>query len=124
MKKEKDKRLSLEEMGQKILEDANKKGLVENYYFQTTFKRYQTQLRLMDELDEAIKSEGPLVEKTYVKGRGNIAVNPAITEYNKVASAANGTVATLIKILVAFTSKADGSATVTPDGSLADFLNS
>ena len=124
MKKEKDKRLSLEEMGKKILEDANKKGLVENYYFQTTFKRYQTQLRLMDELDEAIQREGPLVTKTYVKDRENLAVNPAITEYNKVASAANGTVSTLIKILVAFASKTDGLATVAPEGSLADFLNS
>jgi hypothetical protein len=34
-----------------------------------------------------------------VKGRKNIVANPAITEYNKTATAANGTVGTLLNIL-------------------------
>jgi hypothetical protein len=37
-----------------------------------------------------------------VKGRGNLYVNPAITEYNKTSTAANGTVATLINIVERF----------------------
>ena len=44
-----------------------------------------------------------IVEKEYVKGRQNLVANPAITEYNKTATAANGTVATLINIIKTLT---------------------
>ncbi len=57
---------------------------------------------LLNELQKAIEDDGATVTKAYVKGRENIYTHPAITEYNKTATAANGTVATLIKILEAF----------------------
>lgn len=56
-------------------------------------------MKILSDLEEEIKKEGATVAKEYVKGRKNLYTNPAITEYNKTATAANGTVATLINIL-------------------------
>ena len=56
-------------------------------------------MNILSGLEKEINSTGTLVTKEYVKGRGNIYTNPAIGEYNKTATAANGTVATLINIV-------------------------
>lgn len=85
-----------------ILEAAEKKGVNTNFFFVTTFKRYQVQMRILADLEKAIAEHGMTVTKEYVKGRQNLVANPAITEYNKTATAANGTVATLINILKSF----------------------
>ena len=94
-------KISLQEQAEQILEEAEKKGVESNFFFVTTFKRYQVQMQVLAELEKNIKAEGPTVEKEYVKGRKNLYTNPAISEYNKTATAANGTVQTLIKILTA-----------------------
>lgn len=78
---------------------AKAKGLENNYFYKTTLKRYKTQLRILEDLEKAIEEYGATVTKEYVKGRQNLMSNPAITEYNKTATAANGTVATLINII-------------------------
>lgn len=93
--------LNLQEQADKILEAARKKGAESNFFFITTFKRYQVQMQMLSDLEESIKAEGPTVEKEYVKGRKNVYVNPALSQYNKTATAANGTVQTLIKIITA-----------------------
>ena len=122
-RKKKLEKLSLEEKAKKIEEEAEQKGLSENYFFQTTFERYKTQLHIMNELKDSIDIEGPLVEKEYVKGRPSITINPAISEYNKTVSAANGTVTTLIKLLASFSGNSSTSVNTQPEeGSLADFL--
>lgn len=95
------KKPNLEEQAKKILEEAEKKGITNNYFFSTTFERYQMQIKIMKDLAVQIEEMGPTVSKEYVKGRGNVYTNPAITEYNKTSSAANGTVVTLIKIMTA-----------------------
>lgn len=82
-----------------ILAKAEERGVQSSFFFVTTFKRYQVQMATLNELEKAIKEYGSTVTKEYVKGRQNICVNPAITEYNKTATAANGTVATLISII-------------------------
>ncbi len=82
-----------------ILAKAEERGVQSNFFFVTTFKRYQVQMSTLTELEKAIKEHGSTVTKEYVKGRQNLVVNPAITEYNKTATAANGTVATLINII-------------------------
>ena len=121
--KKKVEKLSLEQKAAKSLEEAEQKGLSENYFFQTTFDRYQTQIKIMKELKDCIEIEGPLVEKTYVKDRPCLTVNPAISEYNKTASAANGTVTTLIKILASFSGATGTAVSSQPEeGSLGDFL--
>lgn len=56
-------------------------------------------MKILSELEKAIAEYGSTVTKEYVKGRKNLVSNPAIGEYNKTATAANGTVATLLKII-------------------------
>lgn len=56
-------------------------------------------MQILASLEQAINDNGPTVTKEYVKGRKNLTANPAINEYNKTATAANGTVSTLINIM-------------------------
>ena len=95
---EKMEKLSLKEQAEEIISIAEKYGVEQNFLFITTFKRYQVQLNILTELEKKIKEDGALVTKEYVKGRGNLYTHPAIGEYNKTATSANQTVATLIKI--------------------------
>ena len=110
-------KLSLQEQANKILEQAQEKGVQSNFFFVTTFKRYQVQMATLAKLEEAIKEYGPTVEKEYVKGRQNLVVNPAITEYNKTSTAANGTVSTLINIIKTLSNEPDAV------DALSEFLN-
>lgn len=90
---------TLEEQAAAILKMAEQHGLESNYFFTTTFQRYQVQLQILDDLAEAIKEAGPLVTKTYVRDRENQYVNPAITEFNKTTDSANRTAGTLMRII-------------------------
>lgn len=92
-------RKSLQQQANEILQQAEQKGVSTNFFFVTTFKRYQVQMKIMAELEKAMAEDGAMVEKEYVKGRKNLYTNPAITEYNKTATAANGTVSTLLNIV-------------------------
>ena len=92
-------KIDLNKQAQEILEIAQKYGVEQNFLFITTFKRYQVQLNILNELEKKINGDGTLVTKEYVKGRGNLYTHPAIGEYNKTATSANQTVATLIKIV-------------------------
>lgn len=93
---------TLQEQANEILERAEERGVSSNFFFVTTFKRYQVQMKMLSELEQSIEEFGPTVTKEYVKGRQNVVANPAIQEYNKTATAANGTVATLINIIKSF----------------------
>ena len=88
-----------------ILALAEEKGLLNNYFFSTTLDRYRVQIRLLSNLEKGIKENGNFVEKEYVKGRKNITINPAITEYNRTATAANNTASTLINIIKSLTAE-------------------
>lgn len=102
------KTMTLQEQADKLLERAEKKGVANNFFFRTTLKRYQMQMKILLELEGAINEYGATVTKEYVKGRQNLVSNPAITEYNKTATAANGTVATLINILKSLANEDEG----------------
>ena len=101
-------KLSLNEQAVEILRIAEETGVQTNFFFATTFKRYQVQLSNLSELEKAIKETGTLVTKEYVKGRANIYVNPAVTEYNKTTDSANRTVTTLMKIIKGFAKENEG----------------
>ena len=94
-----EKKLTIQEQVDRILEQAESKGVSQNFFFKTTFKRYQVQMKILADLEKAINEYGATVTKEYVKGRQNLVANPAITEYNKTATAANGTVSTLMNII-------------------------
>ena len=95
-------KMNLQEQAVEILKIAEETGVQTNFFFVTTFKRYQVQLSNLGDLEKAIKETGTLVTKEYVKGRANIYVNPAVTEYNKTTDSANRTVTTLMKIIKGF----------------------
>lgn len=103
------KKLTLQEQAERLLEQAEQKGVSTNFFFRTTFKRYQVQMRILADLESAIGEHGTTVTKEYVKGRQNIVINPAITEYNKTTTAANNTVTTLVKIIQTLTEDGGGS---------------
>ena len=101
--------IDLNAMAEEIRRIAAEHGVEQNFFFLTTFKRYQTQFKILTDLEKAIQAEGPLVTKEYVKGRKNVYTHPAIGEYNKTSTAANQTVQTLIKIVTTLRDEGDGS---------------
>lgn len=98
-------KLTLQQQADALIEQAEQKGVANNFFFRTTLKRYQVQMRLLSELEQAINEYGTTVTKEYVKGRQNLVSNPAIAEYNRTTSSANGTVSTLIKIVESFSNE-------------------
>ena len=106
----------LQQKAEQILSQAEKKGVQNSFFFCTTFQRYLTQLRILEDLEQKISELGSTVTKEYVKGRENICINPAITEYNKTVTSANNTVASLIKIIDSMPKEEEGK-------SLAEELN-
>ena len=70
-------KMSLNEQAQEILRIAEQHGVEQNFFFLTTFKRYQVQLQILNDLEKTIKEDGTLVTKEYVKGRKNVYSHPA-----------------------------------------------
>lgn len=108
---------ALERQAAKILRLARESGAEESYYFETTFLRYQRQLKILGDLEAAMDSADVLVEKEYVKGRANLYANPAVVQYNSTCDAANRTVMALLKIIAAFKPIADK-----PGDELLDYI--
>lgn len=97
-----EKKMSLQQQAKEIIRIAEESGVQSNFFFLTTFKRYQTQLSILDELEKSMERDGLLVSKEYVKGRKNLYSSPAVTEYNRTTDSANKTVSTLMKIIKNF----------------------
>ena len=100
--------VDLNAMAEEILRIAAQQGVEQNFFFLTTFKRYQVQIKILNDLEKTIKAEGNTVTKEYVKGRKNVYTHPAIGEYNKTSTAANQTVQTLMKIVTTMRNDEDG----------------
>jgi tRNA(Phe) wybutosine-synthesizing methylase Tyw3 len=103
------KRMTLNEQAEEILRIAEESGVQSNFFFVTTFKRYQVQISILNDLEKALKENGALVTKEYVKGRKNLYDNPAINAYNRTTDSANKTVSTLMKVLRGFENEGDGN---------------
>lgn len=114
--------LSLNDQAQEILRIAAEHGVEQNFFFITTFKRYQVQIKILSDLETTIKAEGNLVTKEYVKGRKNVYTHPAIAEYNRTSTAANQTVQTLMKIIMTMRSDDDNDCSDGTGDELMDFL--
>ena len=65
-------KMTLNEQAQEIIRIAEESGVQSNFFFITTFKRYQVQLNMLTELEKKMKDDGMLVTKEYVKGRKNL----------------------------------------------------
>ena len=91
--------MTLNEQAQEIIKIAEESGVQSNYFFLTTFERYQFQLNMLSQLKEQAQKEGLTVEKEYVKGRKNLYESPILKSYNSTTDSANKTVSTLMKII-------------------------
>jgi cell fate (sporulation/competence/biofilm development) regulator YmcA (YheA/YmcA/DUF963 family) len=96
---EKNDVVSLNDKAKELLQLAMQANVEQNFFFVSTFKRYQVQLSILAQLESEIKKAGVLVTKQYVKGRENVYTHPAVTDYNRTATAANQTVQTILKII-------------------------
>lgn len=101
-------KMSLSEQAKEILRIAEESGTQTNFFFVTTFKRYQVQLQILNDLEKNLNENGTLVTKEYVKGRQNVYSHPAIADYNRTTDSANKTVTTLMKIIRGFNTEPDG----------------
>ena len=97
-----DRKLNLKEQAEEILKIAEERGVHQNFFFMTTFKRYQVQIQMLNDLERSLKERGTFITKEYVKGRQNLYDNPAINAYNRTSDSANRTVATIMKIISGF----------------------
>ena len=100
-------KVSLNKQAQEILRIAEQHGGEQNFFFLTTFKRYQVQIGILNDLEKTIRAEGTLVTKEYVKGRKNVYSHPAISDYNRTTDSANKTVVTLMKIITTLRDRQD-----------------
>ena len=101
-KRQRKKQLTLEEQAEEIKKLAEESGVQTNFFFITTFDRYLSQLAILEELKASIEDNKSLVKQTYVKGRSNVVLNPAIRAYNSTTDSANKTVACLMRIINGF----------------------
>lgn len=104
-KKTRTKKLPINQAADDLIRMAEEGGVEQNFFFTTTFNRYKVQINTLTRLRKELGDGDLLITKEYVKGRPNLVANPAIAEYNKTSTAANQTVATLLKIITTF---ADG----------------
>lgn len=98
MKSKKD----LEKQFDELLKIAQRLGLNGNPFFASALDRYITQMRILNRLEKEVEKTGATVTKEYVKNRANIYINPAVTEYNKTATAANNTLSALMNVMKTF----------------------
>lgn len=68
------------------------------FLLMTTIVRYQTQLRMLTELQEDLKDRGTFMERNGQASERR-SLNPSTGEYLKLCSAANGTAKTLMAML-------------------------
>lgn len=101
-KKEREKRAKSKELERRIQDFADKAtelGIADDLIFDTTFNRYVMQVSILEKLKEQIDDGELMVNKSYVKDKDNLYVNPAVAEYNKTSTAANQTAVTLVKLM-------------------------
>ena len=104
---------SLQEQAEEIKKLAEESGVQTNFFFITTFDRYLSQLAILEELKASSEDNKSLVKQTYVQGRSNVVLNPAIRAYNSTTDSANKTVACLMRIINGFKGE-NGSEDVDP----------
>ena len=69
-------KMDLNKQAREIIRIAEESGVQSNFLFVTTFKRYQVQLNILNELEKTMKEKGMLVTKEYVKGQKNLYASP------------------------------------------------
>lgn len=84
---------------ERILEAAAGADPGTRYLLNTIIARYQTQLRVLQDLQSDIKERGSLVLPPGSRAKSKRVPNPSIAEYGKASAAANATARTLLSVL-------------------------
>mgnify|MGYP003301242280 CR=1 FL=1 len=92
-------KLKYRDLRKSILNLAETVGIKNRPVFEKTLDRFVFLQEVLDELQEAIRKDGMTITKEYVKGRENICINPAVSEYNKTVNISNSTASTLNSML-------------------------
>lgn len=83
------KNMTLQEQAEAIMKEAREKGVNTNFFFVTTFKRYQIQMKMLNDIEKWITEDVEKGDNYHYERQ----------EYNKTATAANNTAKTLIDII-------------------------
>ena len=89
-------KLNLQEQAEEILRIAEKYGVEQNFLFITTFKRYQVQLNILNDLEQTIKKDGSLVTKEYEIST-IVSLNPIMVDGTGMCGACRVTVGGKVK---------------------------
>lgn len=79
----------LKDLRNSFINEAKELKLTEDYLFVQTFNAFEDQLRFMDDLKSEVDTHGLMVMVPVGKDNEKLSVNPAVSEYNKMAGLAN-----------------------------------
>ncbi len=82
-----------------FIQEAKVLKLTDDYLFVQTFNAFEDQIRFMDDLRGQVDKDGLMVTIPVGKDNQKRVVNPAVSEYNKMASLANKTSSTLLSMI-------------------------
>lgn len=74
-------------------------GLLDDYLYVTQYRAYTDQLRIMDELKAEVTAQGVMMTVTAGRDLEKRVVNPAVSEYNRMAGLANKTASQVLAML-------------------------
>ena len=106
-----------QDQAEKILKQAEKDGVLNNFLFVTSFERYIDKTERLQEIKEELATAGYTVEKTY-NGSTNEVASAAYRNYIAICDSLDKTASLLEKITRQFKKDTDGG-----DDPLLDILN-
>ncbi len=81
--------LDLDRRMKAIIDKAKEKDGTRAFLLEISLTQYVRQIKVLDLLYRSILKNGPVIEKTYVKGHPNICSNPATKPYVNLSRVAN-----------------------------------
>lgn len=88
-----------------LMQMAETYNVADNPLFQSAARSYVDQLKMIAEMEAAIKSDGLTCTKEYVKGRENLAAHPLVSELPKYRDCANRTLITMRDLIIGLGTK-------------------
>lgn len=106
-----------QDQAKKILEQAKKDGVLNNFLFYTSFERYIDKTERLEEIKRELTESGYTVDKTYGNSTNEVA-SAAYRNYIAICDSLDKTASLLEKITRQFKRETDGG-----DDPLLDVLN-
>lgn len=106
-----------EEQAEKILAQAKKDGVLNNFLFVTSFERYIDKTKRLQDIMKELTESGYTIEKTY-NGSTNGVASPAYRNYIAICDSLDKTASLLEKITRQFKNSGEKA-----DDPLIDILN-